>query len=60
MTIFNANGSYSGESIYVLYCIVNRNELLRFKKLTKEIDPAAFISVFSVNEVFGEGFESPD
>lgn len=60
VTKINAEGSYSGQRVFVLYCLVHRNELVRLKRFSKQIDPTAFISVFSVNEVIGEGFKKPN
>lgn len=56
VTIIKGEGTYTGDDMYVLYCIVSRNELTRLKKVIKNIDSSAFISILSVNEVIGEGF----
>lgn len=56
VTIFQAEGSYTKEKREVLYCVVGKKELYRLKHLIKEIDPTAFVTLTSVNEVIGEGF----
>lgn len=56
VTIIKAKGSYSKRNIPILYCIIDRNEVIQLKKLTKEIDDRAFFTIFQVSEVIGEGF----
>lgn len=50
-------GAYTGKKREVLWIIVKtRREFLNLKKLVKEEDPGAFISVKMTKEVLGEGF----
>lgn len=55
-TLLKGRGGYTGMDKEVLYCVVSRNELVRFKNLVHRTDPHAFIIVNDVHEVFGEGF----
>ncbi|WP_047152604.1 YitT family protein [Aneurinibacillus tyrosinisolvens] len=55
-TLLKGRGGYTGIDKEVLYCVVSRNEIVRFKNLVHETDPYAFIIVNDVHEVFGEGF----
>jgi uncharacterized membrane-anchored protein YitT (DUF2179 family) len=55
-TILKGIGGYTGEQRDVLYCVVNRSELVRIKNIAKMVDPYAFITVNEVREVLGEGF----
>jgi uncharacterized membrane-anchored protein YitT (DUF2179 family) len=55
-TLLKGRGGYTGLAKEVLYCVVSRNEIVRFKNLVHETDPHAFIIINDVHEVFGEGF----
>ena len=56
VTLVPVIGAYSREPKQIVYCVVNRTEIRRFKTLVKEIDPRAFIVVNDVHDVLGEGF----
>lgn len=55
-TSFNATGTYSGEEIGALMCVVSRVEIPRLEKIVSEEDPKAFITICDVREALGEGF----
>ena len=55
-TMLKAVGTYSGDEIGTLLCVVSRMEVARLKKLIAEEDPLAFVTVCSVHEALGEGF----
>ncbi len=55
-----ARGTYSGQDIGMLRCVVSRFEAARLKKLVAECDPRAFMTVCDVHEVLGEGFKEFD
>ncbi|MFW5981979.1 MAG: YitT family protein [Halanaerobiaceae bacterium] len=57
VTILKAEGGYTGKERDVLYCIINRNELSRLKRMVYEIDNNAFVIISTVHEVLGEGFK---
>ncbi|MGZ0053241.1 YitT family protein [Brevibacillus gelatini] len=56
VTILAGKGAYSGEEKKVIYVVVSRNEVMRFKTIVQEVDPHAFVIVNDVHEVLGEGF----
>lgn len=56
VTLMDGKGGYTKQNLDVLYCVVSRNEVFRLKNLILETDPAAFVTVNDVHEVFGEGF----
>ncbi|ASJ53450.1 hypothetical protein BP422_07685 [Brevibacillus formosus] len=56
VTLLAGKGAYSGEEKKVIYVVVSRNEVMRFKTIVQEIDPHAFVIVNDVHEVLGEGF----
>lgn len=55
-TRLKAVGTYSGNEIGTLLCVVSRMEVARLKKLIAEEDPLAFVTVCNVHEALGEGF----
>jgi len=55
-TSLKAMGTYSGDEIGTLLCVVSRLEVARLKKLIAEEDPLAFVTVCNVHEALGEGF----
>ncbi len=56
-TVLKAMGWYTKNEKNVLLLLVSRNELPEITKVIKGIDPKAFMSVSSTNNVYGEGFE---
>ncbi|MGO0061037.1 YitT family protein [Brevibacillus fluminis] len=56
VTILTGKGAFSGSPKEVIYVVVSRNEVIRFKNVVQEIDPHAFVIVNDVHEVLGEGF----
>ncbi|KZZ86393.1 MULTISPECIES: YitT family protein [Bacillaceae] len=56
VTILKGQGSYSGNAMDVLYCVVDKNEIARLKLVITSVDPHAFVAVTDVHDVLGEGF----
>lgn len=57
VTRMPAIGHYSGESREMLFVVVNgRSEVLKLKRLVKELDPGAFMIITDAREVLGNGF----
>lgn len=59
VTIFSGVGGYSENTNYTLYSVVSPKEFIALKIYLKANIPDAFITVGTVNEVFGEGFSRP-
>ncbi|MBU9723839.1 MULTISPECIES: YitT family protein [Bacillaceae] len=55
-TVLTGRGSFTADEREILYCVVNRSELIQLKNLIHEVDPYAFFSINDVKEVSGEGF----
>ena len=55
-TFLQGRGGYTGEDKLVLYCVVNRDEVVRLHRLVQEFDETAFVVVNDVHDVLGEGF----
>ena len=49
-------GMYSGQDKLMLFCVVNKKEIITLKEKVDMIDPDAFVIVCDVREVHGEGF----
>lgn len=56
VTGIDATGMYSGEKKSILYCVVNKKEIVQVKEIVAEYDLNAFVIVSDAREVFGEGF----
>ena len=57
VTVLNAKGGYTNDNKNVLYCIMGRYEVTTVKRIVRNIDRRAFISISEVSEVLGEGFK---
>ncbi len=53
VTYQKGRGGYSGQEKTLIYCVINRLEVAKMKKLTKDIDPEAFLVIQDVHEVEG-------
>ena len=49
-------GMYSGQEKTIIFCVVNKKEIVKLKELVDDIDPNAFVIVSDAREVHGEGF----
>ena len=54
MTGISARGMYSGQDKLMLFCVVNKKEIVMLKEKVDEIDPEAFVIVTDAREVHGE------
>ncbi len=52
MTLLNAKGYYSGNDKTMVYLIINRFQIARMKDTVHEKDPAAYITISEVADVF--------
>lgn len=57
VTVLSARGWYTKQEKNVLLILISRKQLPNLTKVIKEVDPKAFMSVSSTNNVYGEGFE---
>lgn len=53
ITYIDAEGGYSGAKKRIIFCVISRLEIMKLKKITKDIDPTAFIAIENVHEVEG-------
>lgn len=57
VTVLQAQGWYTKKSKEVLMILISQKELPSLNKVIKDIDPRAFMSISTTNNVYGEGFE---
>ncbi|MCH4985547.1 YitT family protein [Macrococcus epidermidis] len=60
ITILNGRGYYSKRETEVLYCVINKLQLTKTKRMIKKIDENAFVVVHDVRDVLGNGFINED
>lgn len=53
VTILKGSGSITKDEKEILYCVVTRLEIGKIKKLTKNIDEKAFITIHALGDVVG-------
>lgn len=56
VTGIGGRGLYTQQEREILLVVVHRAEVSRLKALVAAIDPRAFVIVYNVHEVLGEGF----
>lgn len=56
VTVLHGHGYYSKTEKNVLYIVVNRFQIIPTEKIIYQIDPKAFVTISSVQQVLGEGF----
>ena len=52
ITRVSAKGGYSNRDKAMLYFVVNRYQVIRMKDIVHDIDPAAFIIISEVADIF--------
>ncbi|MBR5560185.1 MAG: YitT family protein [Clostridia bacterium] len=56
VTRLEAEGTYSKKPVGTLICVISKLEMGRLKKIVREEDARAFVTVCDVHEALGEGF----
>ena len=57
VTVLSAKGWFTKKEKNVLLILINRKQLPSLTRVIKDVDPRAFMSVSSTNNVYGECFE---
>lgn len=57
ITIIDGSGGYTRHSFDIIYCVVSKFQVVTVKRIVRDIDPEAFITITDVSEVLGEGFK---
>jgi uncharacterized membrane-anchored protein YitT (DUF2179 family) len=58
VTIFHAEGGYTGKPQNILFCAINRRQVAQLRRIVKEEDRNAFIILMDVHDVMGDGFKT--
>lgn len=53
LTLWDARGYFSGQESTVLYCVVNRFQIARLKRIVTESDPSAFVTITDITDTLG-------
>ena len=56
VTGVHARGMYGGNDKMMLFCVVDKKQIVQLKEIVASVDPTAFVIVTDVREVLGEGF----
>lgn len=59
-TVYHAEGAYTRKPRTVIMAVMNKREFIKLRNYVKGIDDNAFVTVFTVHEVLGEGFNIID
>jgi len=52
-TLWNGSGGYTHKDKTVLFCVIMKGEMQQLKKIVKEVDPSAFVTIISTQNVIG-------
>lgn len=58
LTVLDGRGGYSGASKEVLYLVINKQEIVKLKKIIQEVDSNAYVTVHNVQEIVRKGYKS--
>ncbi|GGN97221.1 YitT family protein [Saccharibacillus kuerlensis] len=56
VTVLSGHGFYTKEAKEILYIVISKQEVSQLKKIVKQADKDAFVTIHDVRDVFGEGF----
>jgi len=55
-TIYPATGAFTGRDWRVIHTVVGRRQALAIRRVLKEVDPKAFVTITTTSETIGKGF----
>lgn len=58
-TITEGKGGFTGETVYVIYASVRKNESKQVADICKKVDPKCFINVLKAHQVYGSFYRKP-
>jgi len=56
VTLLDGHGGYSNQQKQIVLCVARRPQIAKLRSIVKEIDENAFLMMYDVKEVDGEGF----
>lgn len=51
-------GMYTNQEKMIVMCVAKRNNMIKIKEISKQIDPNAFVIITDAREVYGLGFKN--
>ncbi|WP_227001873.1 YitT family protein [Virgibacillus necropolis] len=57
ITVLEGRGGYTKANKEVLYLVINKQEIVQLKKIVQDIDPNAYVTVHTVQEIFRKGYK---
>lgn len=60
VTYLNGKGGYSKDHKEVIFCVINRLEEAKLKKIVEAVDPKAFLAFSNMTEIQGGNFKKQD
>ncbi|WHX26599.1 YitT family protein [Virgibacillus halodenitrificans] len=57
ITILEGRGGYTNRNKEVLYLVINKQEIVKFRKIIEEIDEDAYVTVHTVQEILRKGYK---
>jgi len=58
LTVLDGRGGYTGADKEVLYIVINKQEIVRLRKIIEEVDSNAYVTVHNVQEIVRKGYKS--
>lgn len=58
-TTIDAKGAYTGKKRILIYMVLSKNEIKKATQVIKKADPNAFVTVISLNQVYGNFYIKP-
>ena len=56
VTLLSSKGGYTGTERPTLFCVISRPEIMALKRIVREEDENAFMTVMEAHEAIGDGF----
>ncbi|GKU82631.1 UPF0750 membrane protein YxkD [Niallia sp. NCCP-28] len=56
VTVMYGRGFYTQNAKEILYIVISKQEMVVLKRIVKDVDDQAFITIHDVRDVFGKGF----
>lgn len=58
VTVLHGEGGYSGKEKKILFCVINRRQIMVMRDIVRRIDEDAFIILSEISDVIGYGFKT--
>ncbi|MCM3567361.1 YitT family protein [Neobacillus mesonae] len=58
LTVLDGHGGYTGHDKKVLYIVINKQEVVQLKRIIRDADDHAYVTVHNVHEMIGKGYKA--